>query len=323
METTLKHVSVFLMSGLLALPLAHAQVAGGLRDQAAQSQAKVDQLSRKIDALDGEIEAGIDDMVTLLSSVRDSTGTSRSGTSSGKPVRPMLVDAKKDAILGLMETIESYKRDLLSLEGQVGKVWGTLPEETVRQDIVLLEQKIEKRIDQVVAIAASLTRYEDLEQSSMVKRPGSGSTRFRKRTTNPEYILNQRVTSVSEPIRRRVAEELAASGERLERKISELQLRINAVTDEGQRRTLEADLAVLRARLAKREAQFDSVASDAQPDTKVATLAEAETIRRQAHDKVDVIRGQHDELVKLNSERNLELGRLRGFQTRLEFMGGY
>ena len=85
---------------------------------------------------------------------------------------------------------------------------------------------------------------------------------------------------------------------------------------------MEADLATLREKLAKRESQFEAVASDAQPDTKVASLAEAETIKRQAHDKVEVIRRQHEELVKLVSDRNLEQGRLRGLETRLQFMGG-
>jgi hypothetical protein len=312
---------VIVLTGLICLPLA-AQFSGGIRDQAKQSQGKVDQLTKRIDALDADIEQGIQEVVALLSSVRDSAGTSRSGTSRGSPVRPMLVDAKQQAILGLLDQIESNQRQLLALEGQVGKVWGTIPVDALTEQINALEAKVESRIDQVVAIAASMTRHEDLEQTSMVKRPGSGSTRFRKRTTNPDYILNQRVTSVSEPIRRRVAEELAASGDRLQRHMLKLESNLQQIDDTDRRSEAEAQLADLKQRLAKREKQFDAVASDEQPDTKVASLAEAETIKRQAHDKVEVIRQQHDELTRLQSERDLELNRLRGLQTRLQFMGG-
>lgn len=322
MNSNTNVISMIVLACLLGTLPAVAQFSGGLRGQAEQSQAKVDALNKKIDALDAEIEAEIDEVVTLLSSVRDSTGTSRSGTSRGKPVRRMLVDAKEQALLGLLDTVRQSQRTLLALEGQVGKVWGMLPEEDLAQEIAILEERIDTRIDQIVAIAASLTRHEDLEQATMVKRSGSGSTQFRKRTTNPEYKLNQRVTSVSEPIRRRVAQEIATDGDRLDRKITTYQFNIDATEDPARREAMQAEQAKLKEELAQREQQFEAVASDEQPDVKTASLAEAESIQRQARDKVQDIIEKNDRKVGMLSTRDLELNRLRGYQTRLQFMGG-
>ena len=88
MHRTLMCALALSLTGMLSLPPARAQFSGGLRDQARAEPGERDGFTKSIDALDAQIETHIAEVVTLLSSVRDSTGTSRSGTSRASRSAP-------------------------------------------------------------------------------------------------------------------------------------------------------------------------------------------------------------------------------------------
>ena len=122
-------------------------------------EARLGQIVADIRALDDRVEAGVTEIVSMLSQVKDSEES-----------KVRIANVKADVITGLRKTIEYYKthRDTLREQLRTGK--SELPKEALEKDLAIFDARIEKRVAQIVELAKSFTDPQELEKYEVTSR---------------------------------------------------------------------------------------------------------------------------------------------------------
>lgn len=278
-----------------------------LRLQVARCEAQVQSQTEAVLALDKRMEERIDDVVSLLATVSDSSDS-----------KTRVTGVKQDVIEGLEKCMAFYRQRRAARIESVRTGMSAEPMAQNEEALRFLDAKVEKRIEQILEVAASLTQHEQWKRTE--KYYGSGrhdggggpgnveTTEHRRHTKNVSRSGHEK-QDVAEALSED-ADNLRAENERLRRSLA------YAKTDEVRAR-IEAQIVKNEEAGAKRREQVRSVLVEAQAPGKSLSKHAAFETAKWISDMVQDIGQDHRQLVRVASERKNDVARLKMWQGRL------
>lgn len=249
----------------LALPLGlHAQAPAPTADQLKSwieiREQRVDLLRDELKQTDARIESRLDTIVDSLKAISDS-----------KDSKTKVARMKEDTGKRLAGTIRFYEQKRSDLREELRNPRLRLTEEEKRKLLSVMDARIEKRAQQVIALHKSMPPHEDHERYRSTDNGWYGNEYER----NEEFEQNRRLTSRSNSQRDALVRGLEKSISRLDQQIRSLRVKVAAETDPAQRKVLAAELAKDEELLAQRRAQRLEVLKPSSTATHTVALKEA------------------------------------------------
>jgi len=219
---------------------APAPTADQLKSWVAIRQQRVDLLRDEVKQTDARIEARLDTIVGTLTTISDS-----------KDSRTKVARMKEDTGKRLGKTIAYYDQKRAALKEELRNPRLQLTAEEKQKLIAAFDARIEKRVQQIIALNKSMPSHEDHEQ---YRATGSNwwGTQYER---NEEYDQNARMTTKTNQQRDAITKQLDASIARLDTQSRTLKTQIAATTDLVQRKTLNDELVKTEGLIAERRRQ--------------------------------------------------------------------
>lgn len=179
---------LFLSSLLACAPLLPAQPtpapatapAPALAKQLSAAQKEIDTLTANLEKADQRIETKITKAVDTLKALTDSKD---SGT--------RVADVKADLIDFLRKQLTDYAQRRAQVRAQLENRQRSIPEDILQADLAKIDQRIDHRIEQVVALGGSFTRHQDYDKYEATGTAWYGHTEFR---LSEDWQANRRAT---------------------------------------------------------------------------------------------------------------------------------
>jgi hypothetical protein len=237
-----------------------APTAEQLKSWLAIRQQRVDLLREEIKQTDARIESRLDVMVNTLTTIADS-----------KDSRTKVARMKEDTGKRLGKTITYYDQKRAALREELRNPRLQLTADEKRKVIAVLDDRIEKRTQQIIALNKSMPGHEDHER---YRATGGGwyGTQYER---NVEYDQNRRITSHSNTQRDAIVKQLDASIARLDRQSRAVKAQLASAKDPTQQKTLTEEAAKTDALIAERRQQRVDVLRPSATPTHTVALKEA------------------------------------------------
>jgi hypothetical protein len=199
-------------------------------------------LRDEIKALDKSIEDRIDGLVGALQSVGDS-----------KDSQTKVTRMKEDTIEALKRNIDYVRRKRDVLVEEIRRPTMGLTADQAKQGLDFFNQRIEKRIAQILTVQKSLPAHKDYERYKATGDSWAGTNY----AVNEDYIQNQKLTTYTNAQRKQIEAGLRASMARLDQQKRTLTAAL-AGADAAQSVTIRAEITKTDALLAERRKQLAS-----------------------------------------------------------------
>ncbi|MEM7601436.1 MAG: hypothetical protein AAF357_08475 [Verrucomicrobiota bacterium] len=250
--------------------------------------------------LDARVEDGVDDLVSVLENASDSPES-----------KTRVANVKEEVISGLKKMIQFYrqKRDGVHEQLRTGK--SDIPKETLENDLKVFDERIEKRIDQIVSLAASFTPEKDVPKYEVTESyAGWWGNTWNNEEISEDWRQNQRDVAKTDVNQREIVEALNKSIEDLDQRQKYLQGKLQGSTISDTERALyESDIERITATLRSRESELARLTTDAVPETRKLGRDEAYDLGRHLEDGRSDLRSdfflifqRYDELNKLRAQ---------------------
>jgi len=244
----------------------------------------------------GDIDTGVEEILDLIIPLTDTQET-------GNKVAQM----KQSTIDSLRKVIDYYVSERQKLEGELARPASTLTKEQMVNQVGVIDDKVDQRIDEIMRISASLAESKDVEKYEHDYDPYNEI--YNRRVTD-EYKQNQRV-------QRRVVATKGDLGDGLKKSIQTLKERLNRyerlltyqVSPENKEAigTLVADT---KNRIAQREEQLSSLGeTSGEAGTRAIGKSEFQIINQKLNDDKASIRASFDLMRRLKGEYDSALVR--------------
>lgn len=262
---------------------------------------RVQTVSEKLKATDDQIERRIARLVEYLSTITDSR---ESGT--------RVIRAKEDVLQGLKHSLDFYGRERDMRFAELARTSTRLAKEDLLDDVNRLNNRIEKRVEQVLLITMSLPEDKDVPQM-LTTYAGDATTT----SPNPEYTHNKMIMGRATQIRKKVHTALQDSIARLKRSNNELERAFPSVHTEQGEQVLRQFIDRNRELTGKREADIMRILSDSAPASKtLGSKAADEVVKQVQADRMEA-KKDFNEWNRLKSDRDNERIKLRDYTARL------
>ena len=181
---------------------------------------------------DARLEKGINDLVTLLQSVNDSPES-----------RTRVTLLKEQVAKALAKSISYYRQKRQKTRGALERPDLGYNPEDLRKGLAALDERIEKRINQIIELTRSLAVHQEFERYLVEY----GDSRYgwdddKKYRKNDDWYQDRRVTGLTDQDRKQVEEALQKNLDDLDRRARDLKSRIATATGTS-KSLLEEDLA--------------------------------------------------------------------------------
>ena len=269
--------------------------------QEANLQSRVQAVNGKLKATDEQIESRIASILDALCSWTDSTD---SGTK--------VMQAKEAAFEGLKRNLEALVRDRGARFAALYYPSTRISKEELAGDVRRLDARIEKRVDQVMALIASLPEEQNV-QKNVWRYDGDDWNEQR----NPEYTHQQRTVSRAGQLRQRAYEALKASIAKLERTRVELEQALKQMKTEEGRQFVEDMQKETNELIARRREQIKVALTNTNPSAKRLGKKSAEALLDLVNEEKKAAQRDNVEWNRLKSERDVERERLYTCQLQL------
>ncbi|MDR3405083.1 MAG: hypothetical protein P4L99_21470 [Chthoniobacter sp.] len=220
-------------------------VAKGEAVLAAREQ-RANLLRDEIKALDSRIETRGDALIHALASIGDS-----------KDSRTKVARMKEDTIQAIRRNIRYYQTKRAALEEELRRPTLNLTEEQKRRIIAAFNERIEKRVGQILELLNSLPTHKDYERYTPQGSNWIGPTY----ALNEDYLQNQRLTTIGTRLRREIETGLRRSIARLEQNNRSLKAQLDVVPPSASPSNLTGEIAKNDALIADRHKQIDTILS--------------------------------------------------------------
>ncbi|NLF40554.1 hypothetical protein GX586_14005 [bacterium] len=284
-------------------PAPASPAVAALERQVAAQKDRVTDLAGEMVELDNEIERSINRVVSYLLTITDSMD-------SGVRV----TDMKMDAIKKLRNSIEYYQRLRSMRITALNARYSSVPKDALADDVSRLDQRINERAEQIVEITTSLSQHQDFNKYVYYRNYHSSSVH---RRVTKEYKHDRDVASRSETARESVINGLRDSIQNLEDDNSRLRRQL-ASAPASQHAALRARIEANSQAIDTLNAKIDGILTAQQPPQKALGLKEAGDVERLIHDATCQIQDMHDQLMKLDTQRDAELATLATLELRLK-----
>ena len=280
-----------------------------LRRHIEMRERRLADLTEEISGLARRTDTRIEELVTLLSNVRDSQQS-----------RHNVSQIKGEAIEGLRRMIETYRRERREVVERL-RTDRSRPMEALNRDIDLIDARIEKRVADILTLAASIPTRTDVDR---IESTGYGSTNFwggwyENTRVSEEWRQNRRDGVQSTRQRREVRQAL-------EQSIRELEDRRRTLTTNLGRSTLspparqiqEQEMARVNAILEQRRSQLLELATPTPAPSQTVSRNEARDMANLLTHARQDIASDFSKALRLFHEAASERDRLHGLRLNLE-----
>lgn len=172
-----------------------------------QREQRLEHLADDIRTIDGRVEKGIADIVTMVSSIRDS-----------KDSKLRVAKLKGEIVSRLRKTIEFYETQRNGIREQLRKEETAIPRETLNADLKRFNERIEKRVEQIEKIAASFPEPKDLEKYVVTDTYSWGWMTYQNQKISEEWKQNRRDSKQTDSMQKKFLEGLEESIEHLKQR---------------------------------------------------------------------------------------------------------
>ncbi|MDF1851552.1 MAG: hypothetical protein P1U85_12010 [Verrucomicrobiales bacterium] len=210
-----------------------------------QREQRLEHLADDIRTIDGRVEKGIADIVTMVSSIRDS-----------KDSKLRVAKLKGDIVSRLRKTIEFYETQRNGIREQLRKEETAIPRETLNADLKRFNERIEKRVEQIEKIAASFPEPKDLEKYVVTDTYSWGWMTYQNQKISEEWKQNRRDSKQTDSMQKKFLEGLEESIEHLKQRNAYLaeKLKGTSITP-AERELYESDVVSNEALIELRQNQ--------------------------------------------------------------------
>lgn len=292
-------VLAFLLAGVTPDLEAQAPPAQPPQLDKAQLKAQVDARQKRADlmldelrASDARIEGTVDRIVETLKMVGDS-----------KDSRTKVARLKEDTVKRLAKNIEYYQRKRADLMEQMRRPTLNLTPEEKQRAIAKIDSRMEKRVQQILALNQSMPVHKDYEKYKAVDDGWYGTT-F---SVNEDYKQNQRLMTHTDAQRKKILEGLQKSVDRLEQYNRTLQGWLAKATGEEHRKTLQTEITRNEELLKERRTQITDLAKPTVDSARPISGKEAQDMDMALRKTVDSLQREFTTLFRKYSEYLLEL----------------
>ncbi len=246
-----------------------------------RQQSRVSDLRSELIRLDGRIEKEVSRIVKSLESIGDS-----------KDSRTRIAQTKGKVIEGLKKSIGIYQQKRSQIRAQLVNLHSGMEKAELEGDMKKFDEMSEKRIEQIMDLAKSLTTHEDYRKyntyaNSDYTNWGWGWSTVQEK--NPDYKQNRSVTKITDKERKEIIQALQKSIADLGTRNRALEGRLDSPNFSNQKDLIEEDIERNQQAIARREAQLEGMLIPAQPST-------TKINRRAAHEMELMIRDIADDL---------------------------
>lgn len=280
------------------------QYGDALAAEAAKSQERLDAISQQLRTLDGDIESRLDRIVRVLSSVKDSTD------SKGRVRR-----SKEKAIEGLKKSIAFYARErdmrdqaLVAPDANVA-----VSKEALAKDAKALDTRIEKRVDQISALAKSLTQNEEFNRYERYR-----NDEYDYNAETKEFKRFEKDVSGSAKIKSELIQDLKAGIDKQARELEGLQKLLASTTDPKRQEQITSQIEQKEELIADRRQQAEDLLSTNATSTKPVSSKGAFEIDKMLAEMTLDLQSDFRKFQQLVAERNEAQKRAQAHQERLQ-----
>jgi hypothetical protein len=273
-----------------------------LEIRVAAQRARVDVVRGEIRETDARIEARLDRLLGALRAIGD-TESSRS----------KVARMKEETGKSLIRSIDYYARKRAALQEELRNPRLLLSAEEKRQIIATFDARIEKRVQQVLALQRSMPAATK-EDRYTARDGGWWGTEYSK---NPAYRQSQRMSVHSDQQRDAIVERLDASIDRLDRQRRDLLAKRDAAVVPEQRAAWTEELGRTEALLEERRAQRLEALKPARAATRGVSAKEAADLDAALQSATAELRRDFETLFQRYNTLLVELSSLRANEALL------
>ena len=283
-----------------------------LEKRVALQEKKIKDVTDEMIRIDENLERQVNTIVEQISALSDSQD---SGTK--------MIERKREVIDGLKRSAEFYAKERDRRNRELARPTElNVPKEDQAQDVAALDERIEERVAQILAVTASLAEHQDYKKYESYQSTRYGgysgySSNVRRRKTD-EYRQNERENKKSVNTKKQIHADLQTGIDGLKRENAQLENKLKYARNEDERALYRDQIDYNTELISKREAQMLSVVSDANPGQKKVSRKAANTIDKMLEEATVVFRGDHNRLLELNKQRDRERSALKRLNERLD-----
>ncbi|OAI57124.1 hypothetical protein AYO49_02825 [Verrucomicrobiaceae bacterium SCGC AG-212-N21] len=226
---------------------------------------RADLLLAELRSTDDRIEATVDRVIETLKWMGDSTDS-----------KTKMTRLKEQTITALQKNIAFYQQKRASLQEEMRRPTLHLTPDEKQRAIAKFDARIEKRVQQVLALTNSLPRHQDHDRYKVVSDGGWGWGPTY--APNEDYKQNQRLTAHSNTQRSQIMRELQRSLDRIDRQIRTLQSQFVAASTEPSRKMLMDELSKYEGLKRMRQEQLSEVSTSPELTTRPLGNKEAQDV---------------------------------------------
>ena len=272
-----------------------------------QKEAKIQEMTDEILAIDAQIEETVEKIVQYLASVKDSAGS-----------HTKVAVIKEKAIQGLAKSVEDYKRERGKRLNELNKRHPNLSRDILQKQVNITDERIDRRIEQIINITSSLTQNQDVKKYDTYWTQQRSSGRRRsgraKQKVSKEYKQNKSVTAKSNALKDKVVKGLEEEIKSLEAKNVSLNARIQTERSKDKKEQYKKDIEANNVTIEKRKVQLQ----EAETETTVAATPIEYKDARDLEDKIaDLVLDIQDHEAKMKQliyNRNMALKKLGTYE---------
>ena len=273
-----------------------------MKNELERAEARAKAVTAQLVSLDDDIESRVNRIVSLLSSVRDSTDGSNT----------RLRKAKEDALDGLKATAVYYAQQRDRRKKEMGNAYAQIEDDALARDVAALNARIEVRVTQSLEIAKSLVQFEE----GSTDRYRDWDTDYSSETR--EYRKVKKDASASVKIKSEVVATLRASMEKLGRDVNAREAELKTCTDPQRQAQLTEDIRTMRQTIEARRYQIEDLVTAPKPDTRPVSSKGAFEIDKMLDEMTRELKGDFAKFKSLIHELDVARARLKPLKARLE-----
>lgn len=267
-----------------------------------RGEARVSSLTAQLVTLDDDIESRVNRMVNLLSSVRDST--------DGSSVR--MRKAKDDALDGLKASAIYYAQQRDQRQKAMLAARASIADDDLARDVAALNARIETRVTQSLAIASSLTQYEEGPR----EKYHNDDINYQNETR--EYRRMEHDASASVKIKTDLMADLKASIDKLTRDVKAWEAELQRTTDPQRQEELTRTIATTRQTIDARRDQMEELVTAQKPGTRAVASKAAFEMDKMLDEMTVELKKDFAKFKRLVAERDEARARIKPLEERLK-----
>jgi hypothetical protein len=265
-------------------------------------EARMATIKKDMIEIDQRLEAQIKKVVDYLASIKDSK-------SSGYRVSQVKMDAMK----GLKRTVDNYQSKRATLIQQLREGQNQIPKEVLEKDAEVFDERIAKRVDQIMEISKSFTKDADVEKYETDSGGGyyNNNGWGNRETTriSDDYRQNRRDRTMDGKQRKQMIGALKKSIERYESIIAGHKDSLaNRKMSESEAELMNSEMERDARILAERQSQLSELHRVPTPGTSPVQRSAATDLQAAIRDAAGDMRNDFDDIfvkyAQLNRERS-------------------